>query len=201
MHNETIREMAFGLLLEIKSVSLATVNNGKPASRIIDIMMIQDNVLYFITARGKPMYRQLKDQPYAALSGMNSNYSALRIEGPVTFMDDRAIVDKILKLNPAVKEIYGDHSDVLEVYIMKNGSGEIFDLSASEPKRHVFSFGGIPAARHTYLISDRCTACGLCLDSCPTNAIRSDSVYLIDSEKCLACGSCAESCPEEAIRL
>jgi len=44
-------------LRNIKSVSVATVNNGTPAVRIADVMLHEDDMLYFITARGKPYYK------------------------------------------------------------------------------------------------------------------------------------------------
>ena len=50
---------ALMLLREIKSVTFATVNQGRPVARIIDVAHIDDDGLYFITARGKPFYDQL----------------------------------------------------------------------------------------------------------------------------------------------
>ena len=59
-----------------------------------------------------------------------------------------------------------------------------------------------------YQITDDCTACGLCVDGCPTSAIsEGDPIYLIDADKCNECetrddnpgvSQCAEVCPVEA---
>ncbi len=49
--------------------------------------------------------------------------------------------------------------------------------------------------------SDRCTACGTCIDRCPMNAISIDNYAYSDPEKCIGCGLCVESCPEEALSL
>jgi phytoene dehydrogenase-like protein/NAD-dependent dihydropyrimidine dehydrogenase PreA subunit len=46
---------------------------------------------------------------------------------------------------------------------------------------------------------DRCTGCGYCLLSCPTEAISSNGWASIDSEKCTQCGICAAVCPNDAI--
>jgi phytoene dehydrogenase-like protein/NAD-dependent dihydropyrimidine dehydrogenase PreA subunit len=46
---------------------------------------------------------------------------------------------------------------------------------------------------------DRCTGCGYCLLSCPTEAISSNGWASIDSEKCTECGICAAVCPNDAI--
>ena len=52
----------------------------------------------------------------------------------------------------------------------------------------------------TYKITDECTTCGSCMDSCPSEAIKEgDPKYCIDPDLCIDCGSCVETCPTEAI--
>ena len=46
---------------------------------------------------------------------------------------------------------------------------------------------------------ERCSACGLCADVCPAEAISQVGEYLIETEKCVSCGLCQESCPSDAI--
>ena len=46
---------------------------------------------------------------------------------------------------------------------------------------------------------ERCTGCGYCLLSCPTEAITSDGWASIDDEKCSRCGICPTVCPNDAI--
>ncbi len=51
-----------------------------------------------------------------------------------------------------------------------------------------------------YVISDSCTACGVCKDVCPVEAISEGTpIYKIDPEKCTDCGVCADTCPVSAI--
>lgn len=51
-----------------------------------------------------------------------------------------------------------------------------------------------------YVISDQCTACGSCVDSCPAEAIKEgDPKYIIDPDLCIDCASCVDACPVEAI--
>jgi len=47
--------------------------------------------------------------------------------------------------------------------------------------------------------SDRCIACGKCVDVCPEGAIRADDGIQIDWNKCIGCAACAEACPSKAI--
>jgi electron transfer flavoprotein alpha subunit len=52
------------------------------------------------------------------------------------------------------------------------------------------------------VLLSKCTGCGLCIDSCPYDAIRlqGDCAY-IDLERCTLCGACVEVCEFEAIIL
>jgi uncharacterized pyridoxamine 5'-phosphate oxidase family protein/ferredoxin len=168
-------EKAFMLLREVKSVAVATLNSGTPDVRIADVMLAERDGLYFITARGKPYYRQIRENPKLAICGMDKNYVSVRVVGDIQFCNDRNTVDKIFEHNP------------------------IFDLSMEPPLRTRFAFGGETVNPPGYLITDKCTACGLCLDACPVGVISEGKVYLIDGSHCLECGRCAEVCPEDAI--
>ena len=49
---------------------------------------------------------------------------------------------------------------------------------------------------------DECTGCGVCVDTCPVEAITmNDDKALIDPEKCTECGLCVDACPSEAIAI
>ena len=51
-----------------------------------------------------------------------------------------------------------------------------------------------------YKITDACTKCGACADTCPVEAIsEGDAIYVIDADACIDCGACADACPVEAI--
>ena len=56
-----------------------------------------------------------------------------------------------------------------------------------------------------FMISDDCTACGLCEEECPNSAIsEGDEVYVVDAGKCTECvgffdtQQCADVCPSDA---
>ncbi len=50
--------------------------------------------------------------------------------------------------------------------------------------------------------TEKCTACGLCVEICPKQAIQiRDNRAVVDSTKCIACYCCHEICPSEAIKL
>ena len=50
-----------------------------------------------------------------------------------------------------------------------------------------------------YVISNECTACGTCMDECPSEAISEGDIYKIDPDACIDCGACVDVCPVEAI--
>jgi formate hydrogenlyase subunit 6/NADH:ubiquinone oxidoreductase subunit I len=51
-----------------------------------------------------------------------------------------------------------------------------------------------------YKITDKCTACGSCKESCPAEAIKEgEKQYTIDAETCIDCGVCVDTCPVKAI--
>ncbi len=51
-----------------------------------------------------------------------------------------------------------------------------------------------------YIITDKCDACGDCLEECPVECIaEGDPKFIIDQDECTDCGACAEVCPNDAI--
>jgi Pyruvate/2-oxoacid:ferredoxin oxidoreductase delta subunit len=46
-----------------------------------------------------------------------------------------------------------------------------------------------------------CSACGICADRCPVDAIEVDDSANVDLEKCLGCGVCFPTCPTESIHF
>lgn len=49
---------------------------------------------------------------------------------------------------------------------------------------------------------ERCAACGLCPQHCPSNAIeKAGTGYIIIKEKCIGCGQCTSVCPRGAVRI
>jgi len=163
-------------------------------------MLVEEDGLYFLTARDKALYKQFETTLKVAICGMDKNYVSVRVIGDIKFCNDRSIIDKIFEHNPMMNDLYpGEKRDILEGFHLYRGMGEVFDLSLEPPSRQRFAFGGETVNPAGYRITHKCTACGLCLDSCPVDVISQADVYQIDGSHCLECGRCEEACPEDAI--
>ena len=91
-------------LREVRDVAFATVDeDGLPAVRVIDIMMVEGGRLYFVAARGKAFYEQVMRTRYVAIVGQSPDYRTCRLRGPVEHPDDpaeqRRLVDRVFELN------------------------------------------------------------------------------------------------------
>ncbi len=197
------------MLREIKDVVFSTVDEeGKPQARYIDVMLVEDEKLYFCTARGKDFYRQLVRDGSVAVTGMNKEFQTVRLSGVAERLEEseqHEWIDRIFEANPVMNGVYpGDSRYVLEAFCISEGTGEFFDLGKEPVDRESFSFGGTSggASEGTkvkpagFLITDRCIQCGRCERACPQQCITD---FVIDPAHCLHCGLCSEVCPVQAI--
>ena len=64
------------LVEEIHSAMVATIaDDGHPQTRVIDMMLYDEDGVYFLTAKGKAFYAQLTDQGLIALSATRDKIS------------------------------------------------------------------------------------------------------------------------------
>lgn len=190
------------MLREIRDVSFATVDeDGLPHNRIIDVMIVEENLLVFCTARGKEFYRQLTANPHVAVSGLNKKWQMIRLTGTAEKLPDRKKwIDRIFAENPSMNDVYpGEARYILEPFAIKSGSIEFFDLGISPIRRERFSFGDGWTQPGGFLITERCIQCGTCKRGCPQQCIEKGTPFVIRQEHCLHCGLCFENCPVRAV--
>lgn len=192
-------------LRNIKSVTFSTCDeNGKPQARIIDVMRVENDRLYFCTARGKAFYSQLIEKPYVAIVGMNENYEVFNLSGAVKRCDDdeqEHQMKLIFELNPILEQVYKEKSrHILEAFYVVDATLEYFSLGAVI-KRKTFTIGNAENKKEILHISNNCIGCGECVDNCPRDCIKTGSPYEIIEENCLHCGLCKEVCPVKAIEV
>lgn len=195
---------------EIHSTVIATVDEkGRPVTRVIDIMLADEESLYFITAKGKAFYSQLMESPYVAISGMcggegTMNKKAVSIRGKAVNIGSEKL-EEVFRQNPYMAEIYPQEESrkALEVFQVAEGTGEFFDLSVKPVYRDFFV---LETGRQEtgqaggYVITDRCRGCRICYSRCPQKCIdMSSRPFVIRQEHCLHCGNCMSACPFSAV--
>lgn len=193
----------FRILREIKDVSFATVDQkGRPQIRIIDIMLAEEEKLYFLTARGKDFYRELMERPYVAVSAMTKNFEMIRLNGEIIKLEEQKHwIDRMFAENPVMNDVYpADSRYVLEPFCICRGTVEYFNLGCAPIHRESFAFGDGIQKEKGFYITENCIACGQCMERCPQKCIREGMPYEIQQENCLHCGLCMEVCPSDAVK-
>lgn len=186
----------------IHSATLATIGaDGHPQTRIIDMMLWDEQVVYFITAKGKTFYAQLMEQGYVALSATKEKI-AVSLRGKIKNIGNSRL-DEIFTKNVYMQAIYpGDTRSALEVFCLYEAEGEYFDISnPAHIVRDSITIGKQAQAAAGYYVGAGCIGCKLCYSVCPQKCIDiAQKPVVIDQQHCLSCGRCAEICPKQVIR-
>lgn len=190
---------------EIHSTVFATVDEkGLPHTCVINIMLCDDDSIYFLTSKGKGFYDRLNNQHFVSLSGMKGNDTlstvVVSIRGKVRELG-KNLVDKVFENNPYMHKIYPkpESRNVLTIFQLYEGEGEFFDMRQQPPFHESFSFGGGQVTETGYKILDTCTKCGACLATCPSNCIEQFTPFRIREENCIKCGNCFSTCKYSAV--
>lgn len=190
------------VLRKIKDVAFATVDEvGKPQVRIIDVMLVEGELLYFCTSRGKDFYQQLERDGNVAVTALTPEFQMVRLNGRARRLaNQKEWIDRIFEENPSMNDVYpGESRYVLEPFVIDCGNVEFFDLGVTPISRESFPVGGGEVSKKGFVISDACIGCGKCLRGCPQQCIEEGTPFRIMREHCLHCGRCFEECPVQAI--
>lgn len=190
------------LVEEIHSASVATIGtDGHPQIRVIDMMLWDENGVYFLTAKGKAFYAQLMEQNYIALSAVKGKVS-VSLRGKVKNIGSEKL-DEIFEKNTYMQSIYpGNTRGALEVFCLYEAEGEYFDISdPAHVTRDSIVIGNAEKTESGYFVGAGCIGCKLCYSVCPQKCIDiTRKPVVIDQHRCLHCGRCSEICPRQVIQ-
>lgn len=192
------------ILRDVKDAAFATVDEkGLPQIRIIDIMLVENEKIYFCTARGKDFYAQLMRDGHIAITAVNKDYQMVRLSGIAEKLTEQKYwIDRIFKENPSMNNVYPKESRyILEPFCIANANIEFFDLGKEPIHRENFTIGNHKEQKKGFEISASCIECGKCSKICPQQCIQIGKPFKINQHHCLHCGLCFENCPIKAITI
>lgn len=203
----TTKEILQFLQQDIHTTVFATVDeNGLPQTCVIDLMLLDENGLYFLTAKGKKFYDRLMERGYVAVSGMKGQDTrstvAISLRGKIKSIGQEKL-DEIFEKNPYMVSIYPNQKSrsALEVFCIYEAEGEYFDLGQNPVYRQGFSYGGATIHETGYQIDkSKCIGCQGCRSVCPVQCISKEVPREIDRSRCLHCGNCFRICPVKAVQ-
>ena len=189
------------LVEDIHSTTVATIGaDGHPQTRVIDMMLWDEQGVYFLTAKGKAFYAQLMEQGFIALSATKNKIS-ISLRGKIKNIGSEKL-DEIFEKNVYMQSIYpGNTRTALEVFCLYEAEGEYFDISdPAHVTRDSIVIGQARAVQAGYFVGSGCIGCKMCYSVCPQKCIDiTTKPVVIDQHRCLHCGRCAEACPRQII--
>ena len=191
------------ILRDVKDVAFATVDEkGLPQIRIIDVMLVENEKIYFCTARGKDFYAQLMHNQHIAVTAVNKDFQMVRLSGTAEKLaQQKCWIDRIFKENPSMNRVYpNENRYILEPFCIANANIEFFDLGKEPIQRESFTIGNHQEQKKGLEISASCIGCGKCKKLRPQQCISIGKPYEINQNHCLHCGLCFENCPVKAIQ-
>lgn len=118
------------ILKENSNGVLATQDNGKIKTRVFQYLFSDGNKVYLSTSNEKPVYKQIKANPYVSFCTYPANFApVLSVNGKVVFVNDMELKARALNENPFIKGLFNTP---------ENPAFEIFYIDVEEVE--VFSF-------------------------------------------------------------
>jgi len=174
-------------------LNMATVDeDGAPQIRCMSAIHYEPDALYFFTARGKELCKQLLRDGRLQLSAYTRFKESIRLSGKaVPVPDDEQIKwrDVIFTEQPYLENVYpGGTKSIGIIFVIKGFSIEYFNLGVNPIFREVYEVGAAVKSKG-YVVGEDCIGCETCVSACPQRAIdMQDGRAFIRQQNCLHCG-------------
>ncbi len=108
---------------------LATVDSkGLPKVRPFMILSLNNNKIYFAVSTNKEVYKEIKNNPRIEFSSSSPTFDWVRVSGVAKFIDDKDLLDKLLKESEIHESVYKKHKeDDVEVFYIDEISIIFYD--------------------------------------------------------------------------
>lgn len=116
---------------------MATEDGEQPRTRVFQYLWSDGDKTYFCTGGTKDVYAQMRRNPHVSFCTWDpATSSVLSVDGPVTFVDDKAVKERALAGNPGINAIYqsADNPDFMLFYIDPTA---IYTFDFQNGKRHI----------------------------------------------------------------
>lgn len=188
----------------VGTLAMATVaDDGSPQIRCVSAVHYEPDAIYFFTARGKEMARQLMADGRLQTMVHTRFNEMIRMSGvahPAPDAEQDHWMDVIFAEQPYLANVYpGQTRGIGIVFKVEDIALDYFNLGSHPIERGVYTLGEKPVPQHGYRIGEACIGCGTCAGACPQGCITAGDQYRIQPEHCLHCGACAEACPVGAV--
>lgn len=118
-------------LMENPNGTMATVAKDAAATRIFQVLWVENDKVYFCTSNEKPVYAQIKAKPNVSFCTWNpATFESASVNGKAVFVDDLAGKTRALNENPPIKGIYGEPTNpVFELLYIDVAEVETFSFT------------------------------------------------------------------------
>lgn len=124
--------------------------------------------------------------------------SGFRVIAAVAAIAEHSIMHQYAAGRPDTKdtqELQAFAKKILEKINSNAAEASILQIPGNHPYRKAGGAGLVPKA------GNKCTACGLCAENCPAQAISRENLKATDSKKCISCMRCVVKCPQSARKV
>lgn len=188
----------------VGTLALATVDEtGAPQIRCVSAVHYESDALYFFTAQGKEMTRQLLADGRIRTMVHTRFNEMIRMSGvarPAPKEEQRKWIDIIFEEQPYLANVYpGETREICIIFEIRDIVIDYFNLGVKPIERGTYTLEHEIASRKGYRITNACIGCGTCLAHCPQKCIIPGEPYEINANHCLHCGACEKACPVSAV--